>query len=154
MAPDPALIARLDELIALFNRKGLDIPDGLFDRDAQFVLNGAAFETLLGRPPDDPLVRMITRGPAGYRFVLKAAQNALPDATIERGEVTIAEGGGSREIACQVWLSGTLRGTSDAFDAVVSVTGLLGDRGQVVVGGASMAPAFLERLREARLRQA
>ena len=70
MAADQGLIARLDELIALFNRKSLDLPDGLFDRHTQFLLNGTPFESMLGRSAADPLVLMIARGPAGYRFAV------------------------------------------------------------------------------------
>src|SRR5690606_25379832 len=76
MAADAALIARLDELIALFNRKGMDVPDGLFDRRTAFVLNGDTFEALLGRPSPDPLVLMLTRGNAGFRFAAKSLQHA------------------------------------------------------------------------------
>ena len=48
MAASPPLNARLDELIALFNRRSLDLPDGLFDRRTQFLLNGKPFEAHAG----------------------------------------------------------------------------------------------------------
>ena len=38
---------------------------------------------MLGRSPSDPLVLMIARGPAGYRFAIKALQHAIPDARVE-----------------------------------------------------------------------
>jgi hypothetical protein len=78
MAADAVLIARVDDLVGLFNRKSMDIPGGLFGRRTQFLLNGTAFEAMLGRAADDPLVLMIARGPAGYRFAIKALQHALP----------------------------------------------------------------------------
>lgn len=78
MATAEALNDTIDRVIALFNARGMDLPDGLFDRRTQFLLNGAAFETLLGQSPTDPLALMLTRGPAGYRFMAKALQHALP----------------------------------------------------------------------------
>ena len=96
MAADPILIARVDELIALFNRRSMDIPDGLLDRRTQFLLNGTPFEAMLGRAADDPLVLMIARGPAGYRFAIKALQHALPDARVQRGDIEDAGGRGRR----------------------------------------------------------
>ena len=70
-----------------FNARKLDLPDGFFDRRTQFVINGAPFETLLGQSPNDPLILMLARGPAGFRFTAKALQHAIPDAQIERGEI-------------------------------------------------------------------
>ena len=86
MAADTTLIARIDRLIELFNNRSLDLPDGLFDRRTQFLLNGAPFESLLGQSPADPLILMLARGPAGYRFSVKALQHAIPDARVQRGE--------------------------------------------------------------------
>ena len=82
-----ALVAAIDRVIAYFNARRLDLPDGFFDRRTQFVINGAPFETLLGQSPNDPLILMLARGPAGFRFTTKALQHAIPDARIERGEV-------------------------------------------------------------------
>ena len=78
----------VDELITLFNRHSMDLPDGFFSRQTQFVLNGIPFEERMGRSPNDPLVLMLTRGPAGYRFAAKAVQHAVPDAALQRGELS------------------------------------------------------------------
>ena len=67
MATSQALTGAIDQVIALFNARAMDLPDGFFDRRTQFVLNGAPFETLLGQPPTDPLVLLLARGPAGHR---------------------------------------------------------------------------------------
>jgi hypothetical protein len=149
MAASPPLIARLDELIALFNRKGMDLPEGLLDRRTQFLLNGAAFESLMGRSPDDPLVLMLARGPAGYRFAVKALQHAVPDARVERGE---PEPPAAEEYAFLVplWLSGHLRGSEQAIDAVMRVTVGLGDTGTIARANLDIDDASLARLREAR----
>src|SRR5262245_8098693 len=77
MAADAGLTAVVDRLIALFNRQSLDLPDGVFTRHTQFRLNGVPFEEMLGRSPDDPLVLMLARGPAGYRVTAKAVPHAV-----------------------------------------------------------------------------
>ena len=130
--------AQIDRLIALFNAKSMDLPDGVFDRKTQFFLNGASFESLLSATPNDPLVLMLARGPAGYRFAAKALQHAVPDAKLERGE------GG-------LWLSGHLRGTGEAINVVVSVSLKAAASGSVETAEASISPDWLEKLRNARL---
>ena len=77
-----SLAAAIDRVIEYFNARKLDLPDGLFERKTQFVINGAPFETLLGQPPNDPLVLMLARGPAGFRFTTKTLQHAMPDAKL------------------------------------------------------------------------
>ena len=151
MVANATLIARLTDLVALFNRKSLDLPEGLFDRQTQFLLNGIPFEAMLGRSPSDPLVLMIARGPAGYRFAIKALQHAIPDARVEIGEV---EDTGQAE-ACVVplWLSGELRGTGSAVDVVVRVSVSATDASTVTRADALIDPAILEPIREARLRE-
>ena len=151
MAATPALIERATELVALFNRKSLDLPDGLFDRRTQFLLNGTPFEAMLGRSPSDPLVLMIARGAAGYRFAIKALQHAVPDARIEPGRV---ENTGEAE-ACvmPLWLSGHLRGTGATVDAVVRVSVGATLTGTVTRADAHVDPAILDLIREARLRE-
>jgi hypothetical protein len=149
MATAEALTDTLDRVIALFNARGMDLPDGLFDRRTQFLLNGAPFETLLGQPPTDPLVLMLTRGPAGYRFMAKALQHALPDARVERGE--LVTGDEPLRLTTRLWLSGTLRGTGDALNTVVDVTLKLGAPGRVEVAEAIVDAGDLDRLRAARV---
>lgn len=152
MAGDASLIGRLDELIALFNRKGMDVPDGLFDRRTAFCLNGETFEALLGRPEPDPLVLMLTRGAAGYRFAVKGLQHAIPDARIERGEVEQTAADGEQQAATRVWLSGHARGSGEAVDTVVGIVLALDDAGVVVAASATVDEDRLATIREARLR--
>lgn len=143
------MIEKIDQLIALFNSKGMDLPDGLFERKTQFVLNGAPFETLLGQPPDDALVLMLTRGAAGYRFATKAIQHAVPDAKIERGELNMP--GGTAAASGQLWLSGHLRGTGEAINTVIEITLKIAPGGSVEIATAAIAEASLQKLRVARL---
>ena len=120
MAAPQALVAAFDQTLAYFNARTMGLPDGLFDRKAQFVLNGAPFETLLSPTPNDPVVLMLSRGAAGYRFTAKALQYAVPDMIVERGEI-ITDGDPFR-IWTKVWMSGHLRGTGEALNALVTVT--------------------------------
>jgi hypothetical protein len=149
MAAAQGLTALVDELIVLFNARAMDLPDELFDRRTQFVLNGAPFETLLGQPPDDPLVLMLARGAAGYRFMAKSLQHALPDARVERGDVITT--GDERRMTMQLWLSGTLRGTGEALNTVVDLAVTRADSGRVAVAAVSVDPGALDQIRIARL---
>lgn len=148
MGAEEGVIARIDQLIDYFNRRKMDLPDGLFDRRTQFIVNGATFESLLSATPDDPLVMMLARGPAGYRFTVKALQHALPDAKIEPGEITREP----QQLAATLWLSGTLRGTADTINVPVRVTLRLTASGAVEVAEATIDPGELQKIRDARLR--
>ena len=138
-------------MVALFNRKSLDLPDGLFDRQTQFLLNGTPFEAMLGRSASDPLVLMIARGPAGYRFAIKALQHAVPDARVELG--AIEDAAGADACIVPLWLSGQLRGTSSPVDVVVRVSVGATDGGTATRADALIDPAMLETIRDARLRE-
>ena len=148
MGTNEGLVAALDQVIAYFNARKMDLPDNLFDRKTQFLINGAPFETLLGpaQSPTDPLILMLTRGPAGFRFTSKGLQHAMPDARVERGELTTA----GNELKTTLQLSGTLRDSGEAVNAPVDVTLRLTAAGLVEVAEASMNPAALEKIRQAR----
>ena len=160
MAAAEDLIAAIDQVLAFFNARKMDLPDGFFDRKTQFVLNGAAFETLLGQSPTDPLILMLARGPAGFRFTAKALQHALPDARIEWPSTPLTQQVESASlrsrslttVTTQLRLSGTLRGTGEAIDAVVTVILRLTDGGQVQVAEAEIDRNALDKIREARVR--
>ena len=148
MAPDPR-VARLDDLVALYNRRSQDLPDGLFSRHTQFVLNDIPFEARLGRSPTDPLVLMLARGPAGYRFAAKAVQHAVPDGTLQRGELSARDEGADAVLTGQAWLSGHLRGSGDAAEILIDVE--VRYRGETAThASVTLAEADLDRLRTAR----
>ena len=151
MGAPQSLIAHVDQVIEYFNKRKLDLPDGFFERKTQFVINGAPFETLLGRAPNDPLVLMLARGPAGYRFTVKALQHAVPDAKIERGDVIAA--GDPFKVTTKLWLSGALRGSGEKINALIEVVLRLTQAGLIEVAEATIDPAMLEKIREARVRQ-
>lgn len=149
MAAGTALTVRLDELVGLFNRRSLDLPDGLFDRRARFLLNGTAFEEMLGRSATDPLVLMIARGPAGYRFAVKALQHAVPDARIERGE-DVTEGDEPGTMTASFRLAGRLRGSDAPINTVVRAALML--TGETVTSAdVALDAALIPALRAARL---
>jgi hypothetical protein len=149
MAPQEGLIGAIDLVIEDFNRRRMDLPDGFFDRKAQFVINGAPFETLLSSAPNDPLILMLARGPAGYRFTAKALQHAIPDVKLERGEV--AADGDSPTLTTKLWVSGRLRDSGEPLNALVSVTLRLASSGSVQTAEATMDAADLDRIRKARM---
>lgn len=157
MGAAQGLIEHIDQVIECFNRRTLDLPDGFFDKRAQFVINGAPFETLLSASPNDPLVLMLARGPAGYRFTAKALQHAIPDAKIERpstpqsrdlDSASLRAGG---PVAVVISLSGHLRDTGEAIDALVPIALRLTASGSVEAAEATLADAELERIRNARV---
>jgi hypothetical protein len=146
------LMDLVDELIALFNRRSEDLPDHLFDRRTQFVLNGVPFEETLGRPASDPLVLMLTRGPAGYRLALKAILHAVPDARIERGEFSTAVEDGAHCLRWQCWLSGHLRGTGEAIETVFAAELAITPAGLVERAAVTIDEARLGPIKDARMR--
>ena len=150
MAAPQALIDALDQALAYFNARKMDLPDGLFDRKAQFVLNGAPFETLLSPTPQDPVVLMLSRGAAGYRFTAKALQHAVPDMTVERGDVITD--GDPFTIWTKVWISGHLRGTGEPLNALVTVTFHLTQDAAITVAEATVDVEDLQKIKDARLR--
>jgi hypothetical protein len=148
MATLESLIADIDRIIAYYNARTMDLPDHFFGRTTQFVINGAPFETLLGRSPSDPLILMLARGPAGYRFTIKALQHAIPDSRLERGDV---EEDGST-LSLKLWLSGTLRGTAEAIRTAVPIALTLSGSRVVDVAAATVDADILAKIRDARLR--
>jgi hypothetical protein len=142
----PALVDRLDELIGCFNRRVMDVPDGLFDRNARFSLNGRTFESLLGREDDDPLIRMIARGAAGYRFAAKPLLHALETVLVSRMDVT-TENGRARAVMA---LRGTLRGSGAVLDEMVTIDLALTHGGSISHVHVMIGETALDRIRAAR----
>lgn len=158
MGAAESLIAHIDQVIEYFNRRKLDLPDGFFDRKVQFIINGATFESLLSATPNDPLVLMLARGPAGYRFTAKALQHAVPDAKIDASTRPApaspdpASLSAGRLISFQLRLSGTLRGSGEKINVLANIVLQLTSSGQVSIVDATIDPGELARIREARLR--
>ena len=151
MAAGAALTTFVDQLVELFNKRSLDLPDGFFTRNTQFLLNGVPFEEMLGRASNDPLVLMLARGPAGYRFTAKAVQHAVPDATLQRGELEETNEGDARVLTGQCWLSGHYRGAGEPVELLIAIEFRLRG-GTIERANASIDPTLLPQLQAARLR--
>jgi hypothetical protein len=142
------LLGQIDQLLSYFNRRVMDVPDAFLDRNAQLRLNGVPYETMLGRDSEDPLVRLIARGPAGYRFVAKAVLHALETVLATREAFESSPG----RAAVDVILRGTLRGSGDVFEERVPVELTLTPAGIVLVADVKLTDAALTRLIVARAR--
>src|SRR5262245_4497787 len=140
------LNTRLEQLLAYFTRGVLDVPDGLLDRNAVLMLNGVAYEARLGRSADDPLVRLIARGPAGYRFVAKALLHALERASAATGALDIDGATATGTLLLQ----GTLRGSGEPFAETLDVAITLTPSAAIHTVDVKMNEAALARLKEAR----
>jgi hypothetical protein len=151
MAAGSDLTGFVDQLVRLFNQRSMDLPDGFFTRNTQFAVNGVPFEEMLGRSSSDPLVRMLTRGPAGYRFTAKAVQHAVPDATLQRGELEETTDGPAQILKGQCWLSGHYRGTGDPVELLIDIEFRL-NAGIIERADAVVDPVLLQQLQAARLR--
>ena len=160
MATLEGLTAAIDQVIEYFNVRRLDLPDGFFDRRTQFVLNGTPFETLLSVTPNDPLVLMLARGPAGFRFTSKALQYAMPDARLDRPSAEVSplapdslslRASGPSVFELRLWLSGSLRGSGETINSLVAVTLRLGPAGHVEIAEAVIDTGDLDRIHQARV---
>ena len=152
METSSRVVTAVDQLIDLFNRRSEDLPDGLFDRRTQFLLNGVSFEDRLGRSPSDPLVLMLARGPAGYRFVLKAILHAVPDARLQRGDISEGTTDDGAVVRWRCWLSGHLRGTHESVETVFESAFDLAPAVVVRRASVSIGDGELARIRDARMR--
>jgi hypothetical protein len=151
MAASETVTVLVDQLIDLFNKRSLDLPDGYFTRHTQFLLNGVPFEAMLGRAPDDPLILILTRGPAGYRLTAKAIQHAIPDAQLVRGEIEETGAAGDTIVRGQCWLSGHMRGGGEAVDVLVSIE-IQFRGGTIARASATLDETAVARIQEGRLR--
>ena len=103
-------LERIARLVALFNEGSLDVPDGLIARTCVFRLNGVAYEETMGRPVSDPLVRLVSRGPAAYRLLSQALRYAAPDVRVRLERVMAPAGADGGLVTGTAYLEGTLRG--------------------------------------------
>lgn len=143
-------VDKLTRLTHLFNEHSLDLPDALLDRGCVFRLNGVAYEDTMGRPVTDPIVRMVARGPAAYRFLAQGVRYALPDARLHLDHVLPAHTVGSALASATATLEGTLRGTDTVFRARAAVAFVLGENNLVKEIGVMLDDAHVAALADAR----
>lgn len=139
-------VARVAEWMALVNRGSLDIPAGMLHRQASFRLNGIAYDEIMGRPITDPLVRLVARGPGGYRLLLTALRFALTAPEIALRDFDVSRG----LATAHADLSGALRDTGEAWTATCDLALVVDVDGQITEIGVQMDPAQVARLLRAR----
>lgn len=144
------LADKLARLTHLFNEHSLDVPDGLIDRACVFRLNGVAYEETMGRPVSDPIVRMVARGPAAYRFLAQALRYAMPDAQLELASVVPAQPSGAALATTTATVGGTLRGSGVALKADAAVAFVTGEGGLVREVAVLLDEAHVAAIAEAR----
>jgi hypothetical protein len=103
----------LDALVAAFNKGSLDVPAKLFTSRTTFSLNGRSYESILGGSADDPLIRLLARGAAGYRTAAKALQYALQRPTVMVESLSDPDASGLRTASIRV--QGQLRHPAEPF---------------------------------------
>lgn len=139
-------VARVAEWVAVFNRGSLDLPDGMLHKDAVFRLNGVAYEDTLGRPVSDPLVRLVARGPGGYRLLAKALQYTLGSPDVALRNLDVRHGLATGHID----LSGTLRDTGEAWVSNADLVMTIDIDGHVTELAVQMDQDVVARLQQAR----
>jgi hypothetical protein len=100
-------------LVAAYTRGSLDVPAGLFTPRTTFSLNDRSYETILGGSPEDPLIRLLTRGVGGYRTAAKALQYALQQPVVSVESLSDPDGEGARIATLRV--EGQLRHSNEGF---------------------------------------
>jgi len=138
----------LFDLVAAFNRGSLDIPEGFLTPNTTYTLNTRPYEELLGASPEDPLIRLLARGAAGYRTAATALQYAL-----QHPVVTIKDRLGDQRASSTAVLKvdGVLRGSSAAFTGYFTLQ-LITKNDRLASVDVSCALEDLELIREARKR--
>ena len=143
-----AIREAVDELVAAFNRGSLDVPANFFTARTAFALNGRSYESLLGGSPDDPLIRLLARGAAGYRTAAKALQYALTSPTIAIESFSNADSSGTHVASLRV--EGRWRDSGEPFSGLATLR--LGRTGseltsvEVVCAGEYLARIAASRL--------
>jgi hypothetical protein len=148
VSPAPVL-DRIATLVALFNDGGLDVPDDLIARQCVFRLNGVAYEDTMGRPVSDPLVRLVARGPAAYRFLAQALRYAVPDARVEVEQLMAGGSTGGDLVTGRARVTGALRGGA-AFTARANLALVIDARGRLTEIAAVVDEAPLAAIAKAR----
>jgi len=143
---------RLAMLVKAFNARSLDVPEGLLDRGCVFRLNGVTYEETMGRPVTDPIVRLVARGPAAYRFLAQALRYALPDAEVSLDVLVPDAAGRAPLVSTMATVEGTLRGGDTRLRARAAVALVVGETGLVQELAAMVNDDQVRAIRDARTR--
>jgi hypothetical protein len=151
-SPQSPLTRHLVALATLFNRQKSDLPDDALHKACVLRLNGRAYHEHMGRPPSDPLVRLVGCGPAGYRFILSALRYALGEPRLALDEPSVTEDGDAsgRRLRARGRITGVLRGTTSPFAAECALDLSADHTGRIVEIGVTMGDADVEMILAAR----
>ena len=108
-------VGKFEQLVAAFNRGTLDVPDGFLTSNTIFSLNSRPYESLLGGSAEDPHIKLLARGSAGYRTAARALHYALQQPVVTIESISNADAAGLRLAKLRV--EGRLRGSGVPFDA-------------------------------------
>lgn len=148
------LTSYLTELVALFNAQKTDLPRDAIHKNCVFRLNGRAYHETLGRPVEDPLVRLIGCGPAAYRLLLTAVRHAIahPRLVLEPLQGAEQHQRGESRLSTRAVLHGALRGSAVPLRAECALA-LQGDaQGHIHEIAVTMGDADVELIVAARHR--
>lgn len=149
------LSAALTELVALFNAQKTDLPRNAIHKDCVFRLNGRAYHETLGRPIDDPLVRLIGCGPGAYRLLLTAIRYAVnePRLLVRPFDSEELQPNGASSLTIRATLTGELRGSEMPLRAECAIA-ISGDpQGRVREIAVTMGDADIALITAARRRE-
>jgi hypothetical protein len=152
MSTSPEHVALLlSQLVALFNRGTIDLPERAVAAACVFRLNGRAYHEHLGRPAADPLVRLIACGPAGYRLLVTRLRYILEDAHVDlRADERREDGPDPDTATVRATLSGRVRGLAGARCTECSIRASADDAGSIREIAVTIGDADLEMLMAAR----
>jgi len=147
------LTSYLTELVAQFNAQKADLPRDAIHKDCVFRLNGRAYHETLGRPIEDPLIRLIGCGPAAYRLLLTALRYAVANPRLVLEPVLPEEQQrGESSLSARAVLTGALRGTAVPLRAECALA-IRGDvQGHIREIAVTMGDADVELIAAARQR--
>ena len=137
----------LNALVAAFNRGSLDVPAQFFTPRTTFSLNGRSYESILGWSADDPLIRLLARGAAGYRTAVKALQYALQQPTAVLESLGEPDHAGLR--TARIRVDGQLRDSHEAFSTIMRLR-LVCDGRELASADAICAEEEVARIAAAR----
>lgn len=140
----------LTELVVLFNQQATDLPHMAIHKDCVFRLNGVAYHEQLGRPPSDPLVRLMGCGPAAYRLLLTGVRYAVNAPRLEIVETDTDDDRAAHTASIHVRMTGQLRGTGRAFTTLLQLRAEATMDGQIRELHITMGDADVEMLLAAR----
>lgn len=134
----------------LFNEQKTDLPHMAIHKDCVFRLNGVAYHEQLGRPPTDPIVRLMGCGPAAYRLLLTGIRYAIDAPLLDDVVLGDEDDQLAHTASLHANLTGRLRGTGQPFVMMLQIVATANLDGQIREVAVTMGDADVELLLKAR----